>query len=293
MTTIMIITTIMMAQMARPLVKASWGSQRLCGCDSGAALDCCFVGYPRMTVGTPITLANLTLGYDRHPAVHHISGTFSAGSLTALVGPNGAGKSILIKALAGVLTSIDGQCVIDPSLRRAYLPQLTEIDRSFPISVYDFVAMGLWSKSGSLHALPAFGAHRIADALTLVGPKDFDHQLIGALSGGQFQRALFARFMLKDAPIILIDEPFSAIDSATVDDLMQLVMRWHHEGRTIITVLHDLALVKTYFPNTLLLARDVIGWDDTHSVLTEDNLKLARQKIEAPDPHAPLCEHDA
>ena len=246
-----------------------------------------------MKTETPITLTNLTLGYDRHPAVHHITGTFTNGSLTALVGPNGAGKSTLIKALAGLLTPIDGQCMIDPSSRRAYLPQLTEIDRSFPISVYDFVAMGLWSKSGALHALPAFGAHRITDALTLVGLNGFDRHLIGALSGGQFQRALFARLMLQDASIILIDEPFSAIDSATVDDLMQLVMRWHHEGRTIITVLHDLALVRHYFPRTLLLARDMIGWDDTHSVLTEDNLKLARRKIEAPDPHAPLCEHDA
>mgnify|MGYP003338989970 FL=1 len=246
-----------------------------------------------MKTETAITLTNLTLGYDRHPAVHHITGTFTTGSLTALVGPNGAGKSTLIKALAGMLTPIDGQCMIDPSLRRAYLPQLTEIDRSFPISVYDFVAMGLWSKSGALHALPAFGAHRIIDALALVGLNGFDHHLIGVLSGGQFQRALFARLMLQDASIILIDEPFSAIDSATVDDLMQLVMRWHHEGRTIITVLHDLALVRHYFPRTLLLARDMIGWDDTHSVLTEDNLKIARQKIEAPDPHAPLCEHDA
>lgn len=251
------------------------------------------MGYSLMKTTAPITLTNLTLGYDRHPAVHHIDGTFSAGSLTALVGPNGAGKSTLIKAIAGALVPIDGQCVIDTSLRRAYLPQLAEIDRSFPMSVSDFVAMGLWSKSGALKALPAYGAHRIFDALTLIGLKGFDHHLIGTLSGGQFQRALFARLMLQDASIILIDEPFSAIDRATVDDLMQLVLRWHHEGRTIITVLHDLALVRTYFPETLLLARDVIAWGDTRSVLTDDNLKIARQKIEAPDPDAPLCEHDS
>lgn len=249
------------------------------------------MGDPLMTATAAIALSNLTLGYDRHPAVHHISGTFASGSLTALVGPNGAGKSTLIKALAGTLKPIDGICLIDGSMRPAYLPQLTEIDRSFPITVHDFVAMGLWSKSGALKALPAFGVHRIADALTLVGLTGFEHHLIGALSGGQFQRALFARLMLQDASLILIDEPFSAIDSATVEDLMQLVMRWHREGRTIITILHDLALVRQYFPKTLLLARDVIAWGDTASVLTDDNLKIARQKIEAPDPHAPLCEH--
>ena len=69
--------------------------------------------------------------------------------------------------------------MIDHSLRRAYLPQLSEIDRSFPISVSDFVAMGLWSKSGALKALPALGAHRITDALSLVGLKGFEHHLIG------------------------------------------------------------------------------------------------------------------
>ncbi|MEN9755181.1 MAG: hypothetical protein RLZ07_1563 [Pseudomonadota bacterium] len=261
---------------------------------SDPALGCRALGDRVMSALTsPIALSDLTLGYDRHPAVHHVSGHFAEGSLTALVGPNGAGKSTLIKALAGVLDPLGGTCAIDPSLRRAYLPQLAEIDRSFPISVGDFVAMGLWSKIGALRALPALGPHRIADALATVGLIGFEHHLVGTLSGGQFQRALFARLLLQDASIILIDEPFSAIDSATVDDLMQLIMRWHREGRTIITVLHDLALVRTYFPECLLLARDVIAWGKTANVLTENNLTAARQKIEAPDPHAPLCEHAA
>ncbi len=260
----------------------------------GPALGCRFVGNQlMMTRAAPITLSDLTLGYDRHPAVHHVNGHFATGSLTALVGPNGAGKSTLIKALAGALDPIGGICAIDPSLRRAYLPQLAEIDRSFPINVHDFVAMGLWSKIGALRALPPLGPHRIRDALNTVGLIGFEDHLVGTLSGGQFQRALFARLMLQDASIILIDEPFSAIDSATVDDLMQLILRWHREGRTIITVLHDLTLVRTYFPNALLLARDVIAWGTTETVLTDDNLKTARQKIEAPDPHAPLCEQVA
>ncbi len=234
-------------------------------------------------------MTDVTLGYDRHPAVHHLDGAFSSASLTAIVGPNGAGKSTLVKALAGLLQPIGGSLAISRSHRRAYLPQIAEIDRSFPISVSDFIAMGLWSKIGIFGAMPAFGHHRISDALATVGLTGFEKRLVGTLSGGQFQRALFARMMLQDASIILIDEPFSAIDSATVDDLMQIILNWHREGRTIITVLHDLPLVRRYFPETLLIAREAVAWGKTDDVLTETNLAAARKMIEAPDPFAPLC----
>ena len=242
-----------------------------------------------MTLAPLIDLKDLTLGYARHPAVHHVTGQFLQGSLTAIIGPNGAGKSTLLKALAGVLDPIGGTLTLDPKLRRAYLPQLAELDLSFPISVSDFVAMGLWSKIGAFGAMPIYGPHRIADALASVGLTGFENRFVGTLSGGQMQRALFARLMLQDASIILIDEPFSAIDTATVEDMMQLMLRWHHEGRTILTVLHDMALVKTYFPDSLLLAREVIAWGKTADVLTDAHLNAARHVIEAPDPHAPLC----
>jgi len=240
-----------------------------------------------------IRLNNVTLGYDQHPAIHHLSGEFTKASLTAIIGPNGAGKSTLIKALAGAMTPIEGELHIERKVRRAYLPQLIEIDRSFPMHVSDFVAMGLWSKIGSFGAMPHFGAHRILDALATVGLTGFEDRLVGTLSGGQMQRALFARMMLQDASLILIDEPFSAIDSATVEDLMHLILRWHREGRTILTVLHDLALVRSYFPDCLLLAREAIAWGKTETVLTDANLTAARQMVEAHDPHAPFCEHAA
>lgn len=240
-----------------------------------------------------IELRNLTLGYDRHPVVHHLDGVFAQANMTAIVGPNGAGKSTLIKALAGMIAPMGGELIMPLMLRRAYLPQLVEIDRSFPIAVGDFVAMGLWSKIGAFGAMPIFGRHRLTDALATVGLTGFENRLVGTLSGGQFQRALFARMMLQDASIILIDEPFSAIDSTTVDVLMKVILHWHKEGRTIITVLHDLTLVKRFFPNSLLLARKAIAWGKTEIVLTDDNILDARRMIEAPDSHAHLCEQVA
>src|SRR5215213_9993710 len=91
---------------------------------------------------------DLTLGYERHPAVHHLTGSVRTGALMAVVGPNGAGKSTLFKAIVGVLKPFAGQ--IDRGGLRprdiAYLPQSAEIDRTFPINVYDMVAMGLWQR---------------------------------------------------------------------------------------------------------------------------------------------------
>ena len=94
----------------------------------------------------PIRLVGLTLGYDRHPAVHHLDGTVRAGDLLALVGPNGAGKSTLLKGMAGEIRCLDGR--IERAGAIAYMPQADEIDRSFPLSVLDLAGMGLWRRAG-------------------------------------------------------------------------------------------------------------------------------------------------
>ena len=133
---------------------------------------------------------------------------------------------------------------------------------------------------------------RVSQAIGDVGLTGFEQRAIGALSGGQLQRALFARVLVQDAAIILLDEPFTAIDNATTRDLMALIGRWRQEGRTVIAVLHDLDLVREHFPRTLLLARTAVAWGATGEVLTIDNLAAARHMIEAPDPHAPLCPVD-
>ena len=152
----------------------------------------------------PLAVEDLTVAYDREPAVHHLSGTFAPGSLTAIVGPNGAGKSSLLKALVGLLPASQGR-VTRPARRDAvaYLPQQVEIDRTFPITVADTVALGLWRETGAFGRVGASGRARVAAALDRVGLAGRAGQPIGALSAGQFQRALFARLLLQDAPVIL------------------------------------------------------------------------------------------
>jgi zinc/manganese transport system ATP-binding protein len=237
---------------------------------------------------------DVTLGYDRHPAVHHLDGEVASGALLAIVGPNGAGKSTLFRGIAGILKPLAGSIVTgDLDIRDiAYLPQTVDIDRSFPISVYDFVGTGLWRSTGFFGGLGKAARDKIAQALAAVGLNGFENRPIGTLSGGQMQRLLFARVLLQDARLIVLDEPFNAIDAKTSADLLALVRHWHAEKRTVLAALHDMDLVRANFPETLLLARGPVAWGDTAQVLTSENLLEARRMCEAFDEGAAACAAD-
>jgi len=242
-----------------------------------------------------VTFRDLTLGYNSHPAVHHLNGVVEKGALTAVVGANGSGKSTLMKGIAGMLKPMDGACIVRPGTRVAYLPQQSELDRSFPARVVDLVSLGLWPKRGLLGRRSAEDRAAVSRALMAVGLEGFETRPLDTLSGGQLQRALFARVLVQDAELILLDEPFNAIDARTLGDLIALMKRWHGEGRTIMVVVHDLDLVRAHFPQALLLARQPIAWGEAQKALSPQNLLRARQFHEAWDDDAPWCgphEHD-
>ena len=234
---------------------------------------------------------DVTLGYDRHPAVHHLAGEIQTGALLAVVGPNGAGKSTLFRGIVGLLKPLGGSIAtpgLDPRAI-AYLPQLADIDRGFPISVIDFVSTGLWRTTGIFGGIDKTARKRIAQAIAAVGLTGFENRGIGTLSGGQMQRLLFARVLLQDARVIVLDEPFNAMDAKTSADLLRLVAQWHAEGRTVLAALHDMEMVRTHFPQTLLLAREPVAWGATSDVLTPENLLAARRMCEAFDDAASPC----
>jgi zinc/manganese transport system ATP-binding protein len=143
------------------------------------------------------------------------------------------------------------------------------------------VALGVWSRLGPFAAAPAGLPARVAAALARVGLADFAARPIGALSAGQFQRVLFARLILQDAPVMLLDEPTAAVDARTEADLIALIREWHTQGRTILVVLHDLELVRALCPETLLLAGEAVAWGPTHEVLTAEHRLRARLLAEA------------
>lgn len=246
-------------------------------------------------VAAALSLRNLTLTYHRHPVVHHVSGDFAAGELTAIVGPNGAGKSTLLKAIVGLLKPNHGSIELGGLQRRdiGYLPQQAAIARDFPLAVQDAVLLGDWRQSGWFGRVNRGARERAEAALDQVGLAGFGTRPLDELSAGQFQRVLFARLLLQDARLILLDEPFTALDARTTADLLALIGTWRREGRTVIAVLHDYEQVRSHFAQTLLLAKECLAWGPTATVLSAANLARANGMPQSWDEDAAICLRDA
>ncbi|TCL03524.1 MULTISPECIES: metal ABC transporter ATP-binding protein [Sodalis] len=217
-----------------------------------------------------ITLNNLVLGYQGQRISRPLNGTFETGSLTAIIGANGTGKSTLLKTLAGLLPPVAGNLAFAAARppRIAYLPQQSELDRQFPVNVFDVVSMGCWPATGLLRRIGGTDKALIHHALQRVGLEDMPTRPIDALSGGQFQRMLFARLLVQQAPLVLLDEPFTGIDRQTCDLLLEVIGQLHRAGQTIIVVLHDHGQVARHFPQTLLLTPEQNRWGPSADILS-------------------------
>lgn len=238
---------------------------------------------------------NLTIGYDRHPAVHHLNAHIAKGDFLALVGPNGAGKSTLLKTILGHVLPIEGSIEFNGIVKSdiSYLPQSSAVDRRFPMTVTQFTATGLWYENGPFKRMTIEQRDRIQLALNQVGLKGFEKRSLNALSGGQFQRLLFARKLIQNAQLLLLDEPFSAVDEPTIEDLMQVLIDQYQAGATIVAVVHNTNLVRRYFPQTMLLSRELIAHGPSADVLTEANINKANS-VAFGAMHSEICEvsHD-
>lgn len=237
-----------------------------------------------------ISIKNLTLGYDKHPVVHHLSANIQSGESIAIIGPNGGGKSTLLKGLMGLVKVLDGNISFSIKANEiAYLPQNSTIDKSFPISAKEFIAAGLWHKKGWFKQYNKDDLKHIEHAIDQVGLTGMESNPLEALSGGQIQRALFARLILQNAKLILLDEPFNAIDYKTTNELLSIIENWKVENRTVISVLHNYQQVKEHFEKTLIIAREVIDFGYTKDVLTEQNISLAFNIGTYPHEDATIC----
>ncbi len=227
-----------------------------------------------MAETTLLSATGLTLGYRDVSIVKDVGFALVRGDVLAVVGHNGSGKSTLIKTLLGALPPLAGALNWPTGKPQtiAYLGQRTEFDNRFPIRVRDLAAMGAWSGLGFFGRVDGEIRARIASALERTGTAEIADMPLHKLSAGQLQRALFARTMVQDAPLILLDEPFTAVDQTTESALLSLIDGWAAEGRAVILVLHDLSAVLQHCNAALLLGDGRALFGEPKDTLTPHNL---------------------
>ncbi len=213
---------------------------------------------------------NVTLGYANKVIIKNFSAKLTANSLIAITGDNGSGKSTLLKAIAGLIKPINGKITKSMKSRIAYLAQQCEIDRTFPINVEALIKTGLWSFCGLLKN-QRFYQDKIQNALEMVGLTELANRSLDTLSSGQLQRALFARIIVQDSDIILLDEPFNGVDLNTQKDLLTLITHWQKQGRTILMALHDFLIVQEHFPQIIQINKQCVFHGKTAPFFTPSN----------------------
>ena len=231
-----------------------------------------------------LNIQQLTVNYDKNPALWDISLSIPKGLLVGIIGPNGAGKSTFIKAALGLIKPLSGKVEFfgkplkEVRQRIAYIPQRESVDWDFPVTVSDLVLMGRYGRLG-LFRRPREADRAAADFyLNQMGMAGFENRQISQLSGGQQQRVFLARALLQEADLYLMDEPLTGIDLATKSVIMEMLKKLKNNGKTIFVVHHDLSSVEKYFDWTILLNMRLITYGPIAESFTLENLNAAYGK---------------
>ncbi len=228
-----------------------------------------------------IAVEHLNVNYRNVQALRDVSFSIAPGQLVGIFGPNGAGKSTLVKAMLGLIPTIAGTvCYGDRPLteqleRTAYVPQRSQIDWTFPATVWDVVLMGRIAKSGWFHRISTVSKRVAAAALDRVGMSDYRDRRLGTLSGGQQQRVFLARALAQEAELFFLDEPFVGVDQKTEEILFQIFAELATEGKTVMVINHDLGDSIAHFDQLLLLNQELIAIGSRAQVLTAENMTHA------------------
>jgi ABC-type Mn2+/Zn2+ transport system ATPase subunit len=228
-----------------------------------------------------IRLRDVSAGYGDRPAIEHVSFDVAAGSLVAVVGPNGAGKSTLLKVIAGVLPPWAGQAEVlghrpgDQARRVAYVPQAELVDWAFPVTVQQVVMMGRYPLLGPLRRPGGRDRAAVDAALDRVGMDQLAGRQIGELSGGQRRRVFMARALVAEPDLYLLDEPVTAIDTTTQQEIMDLLAVEASRGRTVIASTHDLGCAADCFGRVIAVNRTIVADGPASIALDADVLSRA------------------
>lgn len=224
-----------------------------------------------MTAHPAVDVHDLVAVYPSAPSARALDDlTFSVnrGHRVAVLGPNGGGKTTLFRVLLGELPALGGEVTVE---RCALVPQTERSRLDFPVSALDVALMGAISRLPWWRRPGRAERARAGAALEAVGLGDRAHDTYGDLSGGQRQRVLIARALMADAPVILLDEPFSGLDAASAQQLDELLSSLAAEGRTLLIATHDVEQARRW-DLVLCLNQRQIAFGDP-SVLTREVLE--------------------
>jgi ABC-type Mn2+/Zn2+ transport system ATPase subunit len=227
-----------------------------------------------------LDVKDLCVQYGKTTALENITFSLNAGERVAVVGPNGAGKSTLFKTITGILPAHQGTVNVfgarpEKHFCIAYVVQRSQVDWSFPVSVYDVVMMGRAGEIGPLRRAGKGDRDRVSACLEMVGLSDLRHRQISELSGGQQQRMFIARALAQEAKLMLMDEPFAGLDIASQNSLLDIFNRLKIENVTVMVALHDLKLAAEKFDRVMLLNRVLAGFGTPKEVFDAKHIMAA------------------
>lgn len=221
---------------------------------------------------------HLTLSYGSTPAILDVSIDIPRGKLIGLIGPNGSGKSTFIKAMLGIVRptvgeiKVLGQEVTKAKSRIAYVPQRKSVDWDFPITVREVALTGRYGKRSWWQNLTSEDYHWADQSLEKVRMLSMAGQQIGQLSGGQQQRVFLARALAQNADVLLLDEPFTGVDVATEEAILEVLLEARRLGKSVIVVHHDLSTAGEYFDLLVLLKQRMFAFGHPSEVLVPELL---------------------
>ena len=226
-----------------------------------------------------LEIHDLTVSYNKKPALWDVDFNLPSGVLAGIMGPNGSGKSTLLKTTMGLIEAASGFAkIFDKPVHKvrkrvSYVPQRESVDWDFPASALDVVLMGTYGRLG-LFKRPRKADKEVAiDSLRLVGMNDLAQRQISQLSGGQQQRVFLARALAQQADIYFMDEPFAGVDIATEKTIISLLKKMTAKGKTVVVVHHDLHSATEYFDWLVLLNLRLVACGPTSDIFKKENLE--------------------
>jgi ABC-type Mn2+/Zn2+ transport system ATPase subunit len=222
-------------------------------------------------VSAILTTRGLTVRYGETVALEAVDVEVPRGATVAVLGPNGSGKSTLFSAAVGLAEPADGTVTVATE-RIAYLPQQIVVEPMFPATVEDVVRMGRWGDLGPRRRMGERDFELVKAAMASLAVEHLAGRRLGELSGGQRQRALLAQVAAQDAELLLLDEPFTGVDSPTEKTVRGLIDSWRGEGRTVMVATHDLGRAARDYDLVLALNRRVVAFGAAADTLSEQVL---------------------